>query len=622
MAPRSWVAWIAVIGAVTLGIGVLVLAADEDGHGRWLAVLAAAFALAALQAARHLAGRTDGTGPADQHIATIEALARAIEARDQTEPEHVSRVQQYAVALARAMELSEADVQSIRVAALIHDIGMLAVPEHILSKREPLTPEEFQKIRNHPRVGAELTAATPYPRAIAPLIRGHHERWDGLGYPDGLHGEAIPLGARIIALAEHFDAVTADRPYHTAMPIETAVKLLHQDAGGAFDPALVSRFVALLPGLVPAQEAAGGRTASTPVRAPAAPYRQIASAHHEIYLLWDLAQSLGTSIGLSDTMRLITGKLTHLVPYDCCALFLPDDDAETLRCRFAWGRDAEVIERVVIKGGKGLSGWVARTRQPLVNGSPRMDTIEATALQSALIYPLVFHDRFVGTLALYSLEADSYTEEHCRLLARVAGQISAVIANSRLFDQAQEDSLTDPLTGLPNTRSLFMHMTRELARAGRLQSTVAMLLVDVDDFKQINDRHGHHVGDRALCEVSRMLRATIRPYDICVRYAGDEFILVLSGCSSEEASRKRVELQKTIHANVFESRPGLPLRLGVSVGLALYPDDGATYEALLAAADRRMYTDKSRRKRMAGVDGAADPTYSETEVERSSLGVL
>ena len=143
-----------------------------------------------------------------------------------------------------------------------------------------------------------------------------------------------------------------------------------------------------------------------------------------------------------------------------------------------------------------------------------------------------------------------------------------------------------------------MHLTRELARAERLKSEVSLLVMDLDHFKEINDNHGHHVGDRALREVAGVLRAAIRPYDICVRYAGDEFIVVLSGCGADEAERKRVELQTAIDEVVFEARPGKRLQLGISIGAAVFPHDGNTYETLLATADSRMYRDKTKRKRV------------------------
>ena len=183
-----------------------------------------------------------------------------------------------------------------------------------------------------------------------------------------------------------------------------------------------------------------------------------------------------------------------------------------------------------------------------------------TNLQSALVCPLLFSERFIGTLSVYHVDAAYYRDDHRRLLDRVSEQAAAVINNSMLFEQTQEDSLTDPLTGLPNTRFLFMHLTRELARAERLKQEVSLLVMDLDDFKSINDSHGHHVGDRALCEVARVLRTAIRPYDICVRYAGDEFIVVLSGCDADEAESKRAELQQSIDEVYFEARPGKRVR--------------------------------------------------------------
>src|SRR4029078_2213495 len=253
-------------------------------------------------------------------------------------------------------------------------------------------------------------------------------------------------------------------------------------------------------------------------------------------------------------------------------------------------------------------GWVARNRRPLVNARPPAAreaaglTHLSPSLQSALVCPLMFNERFIGTLSVYHSEPAFYRDDHRRLLDRVSEQAAAVINNSMLFEQTQEDSLTDPLTGLPNTRFLFMHLTRELARAARLGAEVALMVMDLDSFKEINDTHRHHVGDRALCEVARVLRAPIRPYDICVRYAGDEFIVVLSGCGAEEAEQKRLELQQGIDDVYFEARPGKRLPLGISIGAAVFPHDGESYEALLATADSKMYQDKAARKRLAGTD--------------------
>jgi diguanylate cyclase (GGDEF)-like protein len=332
-------------------------------------------------------------------------------------------------------------------------------------------------------------------------------------------------------------------------------------------------------------------------------------------------------------MALISSKLSNIVPFSCCALFLYNDDSETLRCRFATGVESEFIQQLTIRSGHGLTGWVARNRRPLVNARPSADYEAAgqpsdrTSLHSALVCPLLFNERFIGTISVYHTEPSVYTDDHRRLLDRISEQAAAVIYNSIVFEQTQEDSLTDPLTGLPNTRFMFMHLTRELARADRLKSEVSLLVMDLDNFKEINDTYGHHVGDRALRDVAGVLRTAIRPYDICVRYAGDEFIVVLSGCGGEEAERKRLELQRAVDHLQFEARPAKALPLAISVGAAVFPHDGDSYETLLATADSRMYRDKTRRKREAG---GADPEtrhspetdLSKGDLERSAIGIL
>src|SRR5262249_4888774 len=257
----------------------------------------------------------------DLHLATIEALARAIDAKDQMAQTHIRRVQCYATGMARALDLPDAEIRGIRTAALLHDIGKLAVPEHILSKPGPLTQEEFQKIRIHPQIGAEIIATVPFPYPVAPLILSHHERWDGKGYPHGTSGEQIPLGARILTIVDYFDAVTTERPYHKALSHEAAVALLQREAGLALDPALVDLFVELLPRfqaeiadeeLRGSQVAASARTPSPGVRAggpqdfvgPRSAFENIALAHREVYALYEIAQSMGTSLGVEDTMAL------------------------------------------------------------------------------------------------------------------------------------------------------------------------------------------------------------------------------------------------------------------------------------------------------------------------------
>jgi diguanylate cyclase (GGDEF)-like protein len=179
----------------------------------------------------------------------------------------------------------------------------------------------------------------------------------------------------------------------------------------------------------------------------------------------------------------------------------------------------------------------------------------------------------------------------------VCEQAAAVVHNAIVFEQTQAASLTDPLTGLPNTRFMANHLARELSRAERGSTEVSLIVMDLDDFKDINDGYGHQVGDRALREVATVLRGVIRPYDVCVRYAGDEFIVVLAGCGWDEAESKRLELQAAVERLSFEARSGEQMPLAISAGTAVFPIDGVTYESLLAKADSRMYRNKVLHKR-------------------------
>src|SRR5438876_798941 len=645
------------VGALAAAVAVTLV----DRGGYWMASLAAAPPYLIYRTYKVYMSRIQDqqrhvAQVSDLHLATIEALALAIDAKDQTAQSHIRRVQVYAAGLARALGMSENEIQGVKTAALLHDIGKLAVPEHILSKPGPLTQEEFQKIRIHPQVGAEIISGVPFPYPVAPLILSHHERWDGKGYPASLKGDEIPLGARILSVVDYFDALMSERPYHKAMSFDAAIGLLRQESGKALDPRVVTTFVDMYPALAaeadasqeparkltrvashaPAAAPAVGLVSESPARKNV--FEDIALAHREIYALYEIAQAMGSSLGVADTMALISSKLSNIVPFSCCALFLYSDENETLRCRFATGVEADVIQQLTIRSGHGLTGWVARNRRPLVNARPSADfeaagaPSEQTSLLSALVCPLVFNERFIGTISVYHTDPSIYTDDHRRLLDRISEQAAAVIYNSIVFEQTQEDSLTDALTGLPNTRFMIMHFTRELARAARLGTEVSLLVMDLDNFKDINDTHGHHVGDRALREVAGVLRNGIRPYDICVRNAGDEFIVVLSGCGGEEAERKRMELQRAVDGLQFEARPAKLLPLAISIGAAIFPHDGDSYETLLATPDSRMYRDKARRKRhSSGRSRFEDPTprpaagpsnLADVDLTRAAAGIL
>ena len=377
------------------------------------------------------------------HLATVEALAMAIEAKDATAGSHVRRVQFYATELGRALSLREDLIEGVRIAALLHDVGKLGVPDHLLAKSGPLTPEEFARVCRYPEIGAEIVSAVPFPYPVAPFIRHHHERWDGTGYPDMIAGDLIPLGARIIAVAERFDALLSERPYRPPLSPSEAIAHIRHEAGTSLDPHLVAKFIEILPAI----EAKAG-----------------------------------------DTDR----------------------------------RD------------------------------PVLDNIS---------------------------EAQGELYE--------------------LLERARAESHTDALTDLPNRRFVETHMARELARAQRSGSGLAVLAIDLNDFKIINDRLGHGAGDIVLKAVAQCLRRGLRPHDICGRHGGDEFVVVLSGAASEIADLKSVELAQAVDSLAIDVGSLEALRVSVSIGAAVYPADGTTYDDLFAAADVRMYENKLRLRALA-----------------------
>jgi diguanylate cyclase (GGDEF)-like protein len=581
-----WSAPSYLIGAALAAVATL---ASERGWFGWLALLPVPLYLVFRSyhtVVARLREEQDQTHRAmEVQLATIEALALAIEAKAGCTPEHIRSIQQYAATLAEAAGLSDAEVQAVRTAALLHDIGNMAVPEHILAKPEALTPEEFERVKIHPRVGADILQGVPFGAPVSELVLCHHERWDGLGYPAGLRGDEIPLGARILAIADCYSTVQADRPYRPARTEAAAIAVLREFAGTAFDPALVDLLIARLGGVAPASVVSsepGLWSDSEPTA-----LRDIAGTHREEQTLYEIAQALGSSLGVTDAMALIQQKVSRIVPFTTCALFLGDDE-QGFVCRYAHGPGTEALFKWTPKSWSDLSLRIPSCADG--RGSRGED------LTSLLPCPLRLDGRLIGVLVVYHTIAGSFTDDHRRVLERVTEQAAAVIFNSTRFEQTERESHTDPLTGMPNRRSLDRQLVVGLEQIKRTGARGTVVVLDLDRLKEINDTYGHEVGDRALRTVGNVLSATVRQKDLCARFGGDEFIVVLWDCTPEHEERRVADLQNAVAAHPFEPRPGVRVSLSISAGAARFPEDGTTFEELLAAGDERMYRDKAVRR--------------------------
>jgi diguanylate cyclase (GGDEF)-like protein/putative nucleotidyltransferase with HDIG domain len=572
-------------------LAAVAVAASTRGWFGWLALLAVPLYLVFRSyhtVVARLREEQDETRRAmDVQLATIEALALAIEAKAGCTPDHIRSIQQHAGMLAVAAGLSDSDVQGVRTAALLHDIGNMAVPEHILSKPEALTPEEFERVKIHPRVGAEILRNVAFGAPVSDWVLCHHERWDGLGYPSGLRGDAIPLGARILAIADCYTTLQTDRPYRPARTEQQARKILHDFAGTAFDPVLVDLFNTRLgvPTTEQVQEAAD-ETAWIAGQDMVA-LQDIAGTHREEQTLYEIAQSLGSSLSVTEAMTLIQDKVNRLVPFATCALFLGDDD-KGFDCRYAHGPGTEALLKWAPKSWSDLS-----LRLPSCADGRRARDEE---LLSLLPCPLTLDGTLIGAIVVYDTIAGCFTDEHRRILGRVSEQAAAVIFNSTRFEQTQHESHTDPLTSLPNRRSLDRQFEAGLDRVTRTGGTMSVVVLDLDRLKEINDTYGHEAGDRALRTIGNVLRATVRQSDLCARFAGDEFVVVLWDCKPEHEARRVQEMQNAIALHGFEPRPGVRVPLSISAGPARFPDDGRSFEELLTVADERMYRDKAARR--------------------------
>jgi putative nucleotidyltransferase with HDIG domain len=405
------------------------------------------------------------------HRETIEALAVAINAKDEVTHEHVMRVQIYAAGVARILGCNAVEIEALKAGALLHDIGKIAVPDYILNKPGKLTAVEFDKMKLHTIIGAQILSRVEFPYPVVPIVRHHHERWDGKGYPDGLKAEEIPLTARVLTVVDCFDAVREDRQYRKGMTRAEAIDFLLSNSGSQYDPRVVGTFITHLPefeaeiaahkdvpvptfGIEPIEQltdsarqvapAAGLAEAATPVQAS-----ELKFSRKELTALYELVQSLNGARDRAELASIFTERLQHVVSYDSCALTFISRETGCLLVEHARGQHAALLEGRQLTPGEGVTGWALANRQPFCNTDPRLDLPPALAenfadYKTLAVFPLVSEDEMHGAVTLYSSTLAEYSLDQQRLLGEAAALFSAALSsNSQNSPSTEQPIFTD-----------------------------------------------------------------------------------------------------------------------------------------------------------------------------------
>ena len=542
------------------------------------------------------------------HLATVEALATAIDARDQVGVGHVRRTQIYAVGLGRILGLTEKEIDALRTGALLHDIGKLAIPDHILNKPGGLTPAELEKTKIHPQVGALILEKVGFDSPVIPTIKYHHEYWNGRGYPEGLSKDNIPLTARILAVADAFDTIRGARPYRPALPREKARQIIQSEAGERFDPMIVDTLLRNLASLEAEIQIQGlnytDAAMARPGNAKQNYVEQIKLANREVFSLYELAREFSSSVDLQTTLEMFAKKIGEFVPFDTCALYLLDHTKRSATATHVEGKNVDLLRLRQIKVGQGATGFALKSREIVQNVEPDLDfqysQTELTQLYRTMAsVPLIADEELIGAVTIYAQDLDAYGEEHIRLLETISRIAADAIGKSLKHDEATTHALTDPMTGLPNARSLQRQFEKEVARASRGGSSFQVLMLDLDGFKSVNDSYGHKAGDEMLREISVVIREQLREYDFLARYGGDEFVALVPETEPGDVVDLCDRIEKAVSSFKLPVGDGKTASVGVSLGASGYPQEGETFDQMIVAADKVMYERKVSRKRFA-----------------------
>jgi putative nucleotidyltransferase with HDIG domain len=377
----------------------------------------------------------------EMYLSTIEALALAVDAKDQITHGHIRRVQVYTVELAKKLGVRDAlQLKAIEAAALLHDMGKLAIPEHILNKPGKLTTAEFDKMKRHADIGADLLSSVKFPYPVVPIVRHHHENWNGKGYPTGLSGTDIPLGARILSVVDCFDALTSDRPYRPRLSTEEAFDILRDRRGNMYDPLVVDTFIAAFEELAPLATEAGLQARSLIGQGTFAPepdtaaLNEIRSNASEVALLEQCAQQLSRAGTTVDAAEGAMQTLRQLTPITTCALYRYESNLDQVVCQWSAGDPHNLLPGLVIRLGERVTGWCAANHKTVMNSDAYLDLVQMAArftpsLRSTICVPLSREGRLTGVFTGYSNQETPFDDRHRYAVERIAELLDARLSS-------------------------------------------------------------------------------------------------------------------------------------------------------------------------------------------------
>lgn len=575
------------------------------------------------------------------HMASLATLATAIEAKDSLTHGHVTRVEALSVALGKALQMPQEELEALRVAAMLHDIGKLALPEYLLFSSHKLTPEDRMRLQSHAQVGASILSNGRLHPSVVPMVRQHHERYDGAGFPDQLAGDNICFGARILAVADTYDTLRYPRE-GTPLQRNEALDHIARESGVSLDPQIVRCLLEQADTLLAGVESVSAHP-SKPAQAKEGPsfVEHFQASREEDNMRFMLHEQLKGTVELKVLLSGLMKILHTAVPFSFTQIHLPDPLTGELVLVHGPGRERGEHDRA---SSRAVAQLVRSVGTPVVTvfETPPAELVQGLAEDLAEAGPEAARAFTPCALARLSLgqhpqghyefgwllighsEAFQYQDHHQRMVKVISDYAGPAIAAARAFDRTRLESCTDALTGLPNNRALVNEGAQLLKNALEQGLSGYVIMMDLNGFKAVNDTLGHHEGDRLLVEVGRVLNKHLRKRDLVVRKGGDEFVMLLIDVSYETVMERLELISQDARALWPDGWPMEPGKRGISAGVAGFPGQGMTLNALLEVADTRMYIDKAKKKEQRPVAKTAGEEAPRTGLSsgRLSRGLL